>query len=184
MVKRATQTDLGEDVPPLAPAMMSLATDRQRAFVEALYDEDAPRKGAGLLIFAARKAGYGTGTSSNKSLSVIANRLVQDDAVKKAIAEYSRSLVRAIAPEAIRAVKEMLRAPRDKHRMKAAAAILDRIDPIETTHTLKIEDHRPPSAEVTQKVLDRIEELARRAGLHVLPPVIDGEFEVLPEQVV
>jgi len=59
--------------------------------------------------------------------------------------------------------------------------VLDRIDPVETFHTVKVEDVRPPSIEATQKVLDRIEELARRAGLIRQAPVIDGECRVISE---
>ena len=51
--------DKSEDAPPWGPKMLALSTDKQRAFVCALYDEEAPIKGEGLLIWAARKAGYG-----------------------------------------------------------------------------------------------------------------------------
>jgi hypothetical protein len=47
------------------PKMRALKTERQRRFVIALFD--APRK-EGRIIFAARVAGYGTETSTNKSL--------------------------------------------------------------------------------------------------------------------
>ena len=47
------------------------------------------------------------------------------------------------------------------------------LDPLETTATIKIEDNRPASPEITAKVLDRIDELARRAGLLPAPKIID-----------
>jgi hypothetical protein len=63
--------------------------------------------------------------------------------------------------------------------------VLDRTDPLQTLHTVKVEDTRPPSVEATQAVLDRIEALMQRAGL--LPksaPVIDGECrDVTPQEV-
>jgi len=120
-----------------------------------------------LLIWAAREAGFGNadGTSTNKVMSVIANRLMHDKDVLAAIAEYSRGAVRAISPEAVRAVRALIR--NDKHRdhMRAVAAVLDRVDPPEIKQTVAIEDHRQPTPEMTQKVLDRIDELMQRAGL-------------------
>ena len=84
--------------PEWGPKMRALSNDRRRAFVCALYDEQAPMKGDGLLIYAARKAGYGNkeGTTTNEAFGVIAARLVQDESVHDAIAEYSRNLVRVI----------------------------------------------------------------------------------------
>ena len=155
---------------------MSALPEKRRAFVVALYDEDAPRKGDGLIIWAARRAGYGTPTSSTKSLGVIGNRIVHDDRVQAAIVEHSHRVRNAIPPEAIRALKDLIRDPKHRDHARAIAMVLDRTDPLQTVTTLKVEDNRPPSAQATQEVLDRIEELMRRAGL--LPksaPVIEGE---------
>ena len=176
-------SDTGEQEPTkLGPAMQSLPNDRQRAFVCALYDDDAPRKGDGLLIYAARAAGYGTPTSSTKSLRVIANRIVHDGRVQAAIVEHSRSVLRAVPPEAIRALKELIRDPKARDHARAIAMVIDRTDPLQTLHTVRVEDTRPPSPEITQKVLDRINELARRAGLLQAPQVIDGECRDMTEQ--
>jgi hypothetical protein len=165
------------------PAMAALPNDRQRAFVVALYGEEAPRKGDGLLIYAARAAGYGTPTSSTKSLGVIANRIVHDGRVQAAIVEHSRSVLRAVPPEAIRALKDLIRDPKARDHARAIAMVIDRTDPLQTLHTVRVEDTRPPSPEVTQKVLDRIEELMQRAGMIPLPPnVIDGEYSDVTEQ--
>ncbi len=168
--------------PPYGPKMLALPTDRQRAFVVALYDEDAPLKGDGLLIYAAREAGFGNaeGTSTNKALSVIANRLIQNPRIQASIAEYSHSTLRAVAPEAIAALKAVIRDPKHRDHMRAIAAIADRVDPIEQTHVHKIEDHRAPTPAMTEKVLQRIEELMRLAGLPTkAPAVIEGEFKVV-----
>lgn len=169
-----------DDVPEWGPKMKALPNDRQRAFVVALFDEEAPIKGDGLFIYAAEKAGYQG--SSNKSLGVMAARLVRDERMQAAIAEYSRTTVRAISPEAIRALKEVIRNPKHRDHMRAIAAVADRVDPPETTTTLKIEDHRPASPEITQRVLDRIEDLMRRAGLVSKPaPMIEGSFQVVED---
>jgi hypothetical protein len=164
-----------EQLPAFGPRMAALANEKQRNFIAALYSEDAPAKGDGLLIFAARQAGYGTGRSTNKALSVIANRLVHDARVQAALAEYSHGVVRAISPEAVRAVRDLIRSGK-RDKLKAAVAVLDRVVPIETRATLTIEDNRPPSPAAIEKVLARIEELARRAGIAPPVPVIDGEF--------
>ena len=149
----------------------------------ALYDEAAPRKGDGLLIYAANAAGYGTATSCDqKSLGVIANRIVHDDRVQAAIVEHSRTVLRAVPPEAIRALKELIRDPKHRDHARAIAMVIDRTDPLQTMHTVKVEDHRPPSPEITQKVLDRIDDLARRAGLLPSPQIIDGECSDVTEQ--
>jgi hypothetical protein len=43
--------------------------------------------------------------------------------------------------------------------------------------------HDAPTIEMTVKVLDKIEQLARRAGVVVpsLPAPIEGEFSIVPE---
>jgi hypothetical protein len=166
-----------DDVPAFGPRMASLPPKR-RALVMALFDDDAPRKGDGLLAFAAQRAGYGTPTSSHRSLCVIAGRIVHDDQVQEAIAEHSHRVMRTIPPEAIRALKDLIRDPKHRDHMKAIAAVIDRTDPLQTLHTVKVEDLRPPTPEAIERVLARIDELARRAGLS-LPPPIDGEFVVV-----
>ena len=74
----ANATDTSNEVPPLGPKMLAL-TAKQQGFVSALYDEAAPLKGDGLLIWAVKKAGYDV--NGNKSASAIANRMVHDDKV-------------------------------------------------------------------------------------------------------
>jgi hypothetical protein len=180
MTDRAAITADAE--PVSGPRLLSLPTEKMRRFVEALYSDEAPAKGDGLLIFAAREAGYGNtaGTSTNKALSVIANRLIHDSRVQAAIIEYSHAAVRAISPEAVRAVRDLIRDGEPRVlRLKAAVAVLDRVVPIETRHTVTVEDNRPPSPAAIEKVLARIEELARRAGIPVAPPTIDGECVVV-----
>ena len=165
--------------PEWGPKMQALHNDRQRNFVAALYDEEAPMKGDGLLIYAARKAGYGNkeGTTTNEAFGAIGGRLVQSERVHEAIAEYSRNLVRVISPEAVRAVRNLIRNPKAKDHARAVGMILDRIAPLETTHTVKVEDNRPPSREAMERVLARIDELAVRAG--VMLPAIEADYRVV-----
>lgn len=175
-----THANQVDDVPEWGPAMAALS-EKRRAFVIAMFDPDAPQEGRGLLKFAAIRAGYGSPTSSDNSIRVMASHLAHDPRIQAAAAEYAQAHIRALAPNAVRAVRDAIANPRHKDHIRATAMVLDRVDPLETTHTVRVEDHRPPSIEVTQKVLDRIEELMRRAGLAPRAPVIDGNFKVVEE---
>jgi hypothetical protein len=160
---------------------MSALPEKRRGLVCALFDDDCPAKGDGSLVYAARKAGYGTPTSSTKSLGVIAGRIIHDDDVQEAIKEHSHRVMRAIPPDAIRALKKLIADPTHREHMRAIAAVLDRTDPLQTMSTIKIQDERSEAiAAVTEKVLARIEEIARRYNLAAPPAtIIDGEFSVV-----
>jgi phage terminase small subunit len=175
MTAPATDIATEEPAPEWGPKMAALPTDRQRRFVDGLFD--AP-KAKGRLIWAARVAGYGTATSSNKSLSVIASRLAADEHVREAIAEESHRRLRILAPSALAALSRLVDAPTHKDHGRALAMILDRTDPVETTHNVKVERVAPPSIAATEKVLTRIAELANSAGIpaQLMPPVIDAEI--------
>jgi hypothetical protein len=164
---------------------MSALPEKRRALVCALFDDDAPAKGDGLLVYAARKAGYGTPTSSTKSLGVIAGRIIHDDDVQEAIKEHSQRVMRAIPPEAIRALKNLIADPKHRDHARAIAMVLDRTDPLQTIATVKIQDERPEAiAQVTEKVLARIEEIARRYNLGAPPAtIIDSECRDVTSQV-
>jgi hypothetical protein len=164
-----------EPLPAYGPAMSALS-EKRRALVVALYDENAPRHGDGLLIYAAQVAGYGTPTSSKKVLGIIAGRIVHDDRVQAAIAEYSRQVNRAITPEAIMALKNVIRDPKHKDHARAIAMVIDRADPLQSMHTVKVEDGRPERfVEASERVLARIEEIAARYHLPPPPKIIEGE---------
>jgi hypothetical protein len=177
-------TPADDAAPQWGPAMQALNTDRQRAFVCALYDEEAPARGRGLLQYAVKKAGYGSERgSTDKALSVIANRLVNDKRIQAAAAEYARSMVRSISPAAVQAVRAMIKDTKHKDHARAVAMILDRVDPIETTHTVRVEDYRAPDQAATAAVLQRIAQLAAQAGLPKLPAptdAVDVEYTEIP----
>jgi nucleotide-binding universal stress UspA family protein len=167
-----------EELPDWGPKMRALANDRQRAFVCALFE--APTKD-GRIIYAARAAGYGTETSTNKSLSVIGSRLNVSDSIQAAIAEESQRRLRSLSPTAITALENLLADPTHRDHARGIGMVLDRADPVATSHNITVE-HKAPHEVVaaTREVLARIEELARRAGIHQLPPPIDAEFSVVP----
>jgi hypothetical protein len=178
-------TDKPDDSPQFGLAMQALPNDRWRNFVIAIFSEEAPRSRAGKagnpgqLSWAVREVGFGC--KSATSQSVVAQRLINDKRIKAAIAEYSKAALRSISPQAINAVRKLIANPKSKHHAKAIDVVLNRIDPIETTHHVKVEQtYAPPSIEATEKVLARIKELAAQAGLPQLPPPIDAEFKELP----
>jgi hypothetical protein len=186
-------TDKSDAAPQWGPKMSALPNDRWRAFVVALYDDDAPlggkgsgRRGSpGLLNWAVDQAGFKC--KDQKTRSVTAQRLATDPRTVAACAEYGQAKLRVgLSPMAYQAVKNMLGNPRARHHDKAIAAVLNRSDPIETTHNLRVEQtYVPPTPEMTAAVLERIAELARQAGLPQLPaPVVeDAEFsEVKPAE--
>jgi hypothetical protein len=161
------------------PAMRSLANDKQRAFVRALFD--APSKD-GRVIWAARVAGYGTETSSNKSLSTIGARLHTSEPIQAAIAEHSARVLRGLSPSAIKAFEDLIADPKHRDHARGIAMVLDRSDPLQTTHNVVV-DHRSEREVVaaTKEVIARIHELAHRAGLKELQPPIDAEYSIVSE---
>jgi len=155
------------------PCMLALANDKQRHFVSALFE--APRK-KGRLIWAARAAGYGSTNSSNDSIAAIASRLHADQRIQAAIAEESHRQLRGLAPGAIAALERLIDDPAAKDHARAIATVLDRSDPLMTTHTVKVERDDRPTPQAIDKVLARIEALAARAGLALpAPKLIEGE---------
>jgi hypothetical protein len=179
-----TAPDTGEqERAELSPAMAALPNDKWRNLVVALFDDECPLMGHGRLLFAAREAGLGTATSSSKSLGVMAGRICRDKRTQAAIAECSIAAIRGgLAPDVVKSIKNVARDPKHRDHARILALVYDRLDPVQTLHTVKVEDHRPASPEITQKVLDRIDELARRAGLLPPPQIIDGECSDVTKQ--
>jgi hypothetical protein len=161
------------------PAMKALANDKQRAFVRGLFE--APKKD-GAVIWAARVAGYGTDTSTNKVLSTIGARLHTSEPIQRAIAEYSQRMLRGLSPTAIKSLENLLGNPEHKDHARGIAMVLDRSDPIETTHNLVV-NHRSEQQLVaaTKEVIERIHALAKRVGLPQLAPPLDADFSVVSE---
>jgi hypothetical protein len=124
-----------EETGQLGEAMRKLPNNRWRAFVE-FYLLEKPGRGA--QTAAARRAGFGTPKSTAQSMSLIAWRLIQDDRIIAAIAEESKKLLRAGAPEAVKALQNTIRDPTHKDHAKAVAMALDRTDPITMKHLVDV----------------------------------------------
>jgi hypothetical protein len=89
--------------------------------------------------------------------------------------------LRLLPPVAIQALEKLIAAPEHRDHMRAVAAVIDRVDPLQ--QSLNVRHDPAPTIEMTAKVLDKIEQLARRAGVVVpaLPAPIDADFKVVSE---
>jgi hypothetical protein len=116
-----------------------------------------------------------------------AHRMLRRPRVMRAIEEETKRLVRALGPEAIRVIKEVLENREHKDRLKAARMVVEKIDPTFVQHA---HDH---TVEHTYNV-KQLEELARRLagelgippekflGVNGGPPLLEGEVvEAEPE---
>jgi phage terminase small subunit len=169
-----------EDLGELGPKMRALRSQMQRRFVRFLVLCD---KRTGRQTWAARQAGYGK-NSSDATVSQMAYALMQSDAIVEAIAEENAKLVRAAAPEAAAALLRIIRNPKHRDHVRAIAMVLDRADPLQTTHHVKVEKRSIEMVvHATAEVLERIHKLAAGAGLDPakLPPLLDPNPEGVAE---
>jgi phage terminase small subunit len=133
----------------LGPAMRAL-NDRYRAFVE-FYLLEKPGRGA--QTAAARRAGFGTPRTTALSMAQIAYRLMRDERIVAAIAEESRKLLRAGAPDAVKALRNMVNDPAHKDHARAVAMLLDRSDPIVTHQQIDVtHKHVDPDTEAIEEL--------------------------------
>lgn len=154
MTDVATIADSGQ----FGPAMAAL-TEKQRRYVIALFE--AP-KSHGALTFAARRAGYGTPTSSRQSLSQMAHALNADPKVQAAIAEASQAYITVLGPHAVRALKKVLDNPGHRDFGRALGLVVDRVSPVQSTAVVKVEGEVRLSSGDAAHILERIEQLAAK----------------------
>jgi hypothetical protein len=127
-----------EDWGQLGPAMRALPNNRWRAFVE-FYLLEKP--GYGAQVNAARRAGFGTAKTTPLNMARTASRLVRDERMVGAIAEEARKIVRSGAPEAAKALLELVRNSEHKDHARGIAMVLARTDPEVQQHDLQV-SHR------------------------------------------
>ena len=86
---------------------------------------------------AVQLAGY---QGSHKSLAVTASRIFNQDAVRAAIAEQMRSRIDIAEPEVFEIVAGIMRDPEEKaaDRLRAAAMVWDRSNPVMTKHEIVV----------------------------------------------
>jgi hypothetical protein len=115
-----------DDWGTLGPAMRALPNNRWRAFVEFLLLEPP---GHGAQTNAARRAGFGHARTTPLNMAKIASRLIRDDRMIAAIAEEARKLLRGGAPDAVKALLNLVRDPEHRDHARGIAMVLARSDP-------------------------------------------------------
>jgi hypothetical protein len=171
LVRKSDVVPIDCDGVKYGPAMLALP-ERRRRFVEAMFEV---RPGRGAPVRAARRVGYGTPTSTMNAMAVIAHRLAHDPRIQEAMFEIGRARLHALAPQALFAVARLIENPGHRDHARALGIVLDRTHMIETRHEVLVKRDPEPIVAATEKVLARIEELARAAGIddRKLPPLID-----------
>ena len=108
-------------------------------------------------------------------MASIASRLCSDPKIQNAIQEESRKYITTMGPTAVRALKNLLATPAHKDHGRAVGILMERLAPIESTHTVRVTHDATPALVATAAVLARINDLARRAGIDPtkMPPLID-----------
>jgi len=151
---------------------MALLNERQKLFVQAFF---ASPKKHGAATFAARAAGYGSPTSSAQSMASIASRLCSDSRIQDAIQEESRKYVTTMGPAAVRALKNLISTPGHRDHGRAVGILMERIAPVESTHTVRVSHDATESFKDTAKVYERIAELAAKFSVRLpAPRLIEG----------
>jgi hypothetical protein len=134
----------------LGPAMRALPSDRWRDFVF-YYLTGEP--GHGSQANAARKAGFGKPNSTPQVMAQLAYQVMCDERMQAAIAEQSKKIIRACAPEASQALLAMIRDPAHKDHMRAVMALMDRVDPVTTNQNIHVTHrHIDPVAEEIEEL--------------------------------
>lgn len=142
-----------EDWGQLSETMRALPNNKWRNFVD-FYILEPP--GHGAQTNAARRAGFGKARTTPGNMARIALRLMRDDRILAAINEESRKIVRGGAPEAAKALLNLVRNPEHKDHARGIAMMLGRTDPEITRHDMQI----------THRVLDPDQEALEE--LHAL----------------
>jgi len=171
-----------------------LPTDKMRAFT--LY-YCSHRNGAR----ASKEAGYLPETADALDHAQNAYKLLHREDVTSAVIAMTRRQLRALAPEAINALKELLQQPFGKDRARAIAMVLERTDAPVTKHSVTGEithkhviDHEEEALNQLRSLKalgvarEKLAEVFGQFGLERLeaklePEPIDAEFsEVTPER--
>jgi hypothetical protein len=96
------------------------------------------KPGYGALVNAYRKAGYGRTDSKRSTLSKDAHHLSRDPRIIEAVAEESKKVLRLGHPEAVAAALNLIRDVNHRDHGRAVFALLDRVDPATTKHSVDV----------------------------------------------
>jgi hypothetical protein len=119
----------------LSDEMRALPNNKWRAFIEHFLLQEP---GYGAATAAARSAGFGKPDSSALTMAQIASRLLRDPRIVAALAVESKKLLRAGAPEAVKALMAMVRDPSHKDHGRAVGLVIARVDPEVSKHDVSI----------------------------------------------
>jgi hypothetical protein len=154
----------------LGPCMRLLNAKQRRFVWELRYGP----VGYGSEVRAARAAGYGTATSSDGSMRIMAYQALHSPRVQDALREVGHRIIRAEAFQSIRNVTAIANDLGHKDTLKANLALLDRGGfAVETHHTITVE-HVDHDAEAVGELRmlksvgvtrERLEELFGKNGL-------------------
>jgi phage terminase small subunit len=170
--KRRKLSPIDPNDAKFGPKMLAL-NERQQKFVIAMFTTVKP--GHGAAASAARAAGFGNPGSSPSSIATIASRLMQDEKIIDAMREFGEQFLKGAAPAALRALQKLILTPSHKGHERAVAAVVDRLYPVE--QSIRVTHDATPAMKTTAEVLERIAELAARAGIDTarLPPLINAK---------
>jgi hypothetical protein len=121
--------------------MRALPNDRWRNFVTFYLIEtftNGNRDNYGAQAAAFRKAGFGTARTRPNIVANHCHKMMRDERMVAAIGEESRKLLRAGAPEVVKAALNMVRNPEHPGHARAVSMLLDRTDPITTHHDMTV----------------------------------------------
>jgi hypothetical protein len=153
-----------DEIGELGPAMRALPNNRWRAFVEFYVlgsFTNSRKNNHGAQAEAVRRAGFGGAKTKPSTLGQIGWKLMRDDRIIAAVAEESRKLLRSGAPEAVKALLNMVRDPDHKGHERAIGMVLDRVDPIVSHQVLDV-THRHIDAQ--QEAIEELRAL-RQLGV-------------------
>jgi hypothetical protein len=122
-----------DPVPQLGPAMRVLPEKWQKA-VDCLFLTDGDRSKA------LRLAGY---VGKPESINVMASRIFGDDRVRRAIREEVDRRINTCEPELIAVTRNVMHDISEKasDRLRAAAMLWDRANPVVHKHQIEVEHH-------------------------------------------
>jgi hypothetical protein len=184
---------------PLAPVSdndeslgpcMRLLTPKQRRFVWELRYGPV---GYGSEVRAARAAGYGTPTSSDGSMEVLAHQALHSPRMQDALREVGHRIIRAEAFQSIRNVTAIANDLKHRDCLKANLALMDRGGfSVETVHNIIVQHKTDYTKQALEELATfrrlgveraRLEEIFGRDGLYHLeqqldaaPKLIEGEY--------
>jgi phage terminase small subunit len=147
-----------EDMESYGPCMLAL-TPLQRKFVRELQLGPI---GYGSEVRAVKAAGY---SGSDPSLRVIAHHLLHNPKIQDALREVGGKMIRAASFQSIRNVEAIANDLLHKDCLRANLALVDRGFPTEAIIHHKVERTPDMIMVATEQVLERIRQLAMRAGL-------------------